>query len=796
MFEKLSHDRLRARCCLEQLNFTTTEEVAPLEGLMGQDRAVQSLAFGLRIKDEGYNVYIMGMTGTGRNSYTASIVKEVAEKLPTPDDWCYVYDFKRPDQPMALSFKAGEGTTFKESMSSLIETLKKELPKAFEDDAFKSSRQEIIQGFQEQSITLMAQIEQVAKENQLLFKPSGKGYITVPIIDGQPATEAVVAGLDAGAMREITERVAKFSARAEDIFAEIRAREEEAQEKLLKLEHQTALAVLGPLVQALQNLFGGNQAAQAYFEDLQSDILKHIKNFWPEEDAPQNPLANLQQGVKEAWDMKYKVNLVVDNKDTKGAPVVREPHAAYYNLMGMIEMQHNMGVLTTDFTRIKAGAIHRANGGFLILEAEDLFSNALSWKALKRALKHRITQIENVPSASTVITGLKPAGIPLNVKVLIIGSYEIYRVLYQYEEDFKKLFKVKVDFETEMTRKDDYIYKMAAFISKHCQVKGLRHFTRHAVSAVVDYSSRLADNQGKLSTRFNDIVELLAEANIWADIAGSSVVHDEHVEKALEQKRYRSDKYEQKIHELIEEGTYLISTEGHEVGQINGLAVYNLGDYSFGRPSRITVNTFAGKSGVINIEKEAQMSGPSHNKGVHILSGYLGKMFAQKFPLTLTATLCFEQSYDGIDGDSASSTELYALLSSLSDIPLDQGIAVTGSVNQKGEIQPIGGANEKIEGFFRVAKRKGLTGKQGVLIPHTNVKNLMLDSEVISAVAAGTFHIWSASTIEQGIELLTGVPAGVPDAEGAFPVGTVFHKVATRLERYYLESLKDSPRQN
>lgn len=794
MFEKLSHDRLRAHCCLDQLHFQTTEEVPPLEGLMGQDRAVQSLAFGLRIKDEGYNIYIMGLTGTGRNSYTWSIVKELAEKQPTPDDWCYVYDFKRPDQPLAISFKAGEGTVFKETMAALIETLRKELPKAFEDDAFKSSRNEIIQGFQAQSITLMAQIEQVAKDNQLLFKSTGKGYATVPIINGQPATEAVVANLDATAMREITERVAKFSASAEDIFAEIRTSEEEAQEKLLKLEHNTALAVLGPLIIALQTRFGGNQTAQTYFEDLQGDILKHIKNFWPEEENPQNPLASLQQGAKEAWDIKYKVNLVVDNKDTKGAPVIREAHAAYYNLMGMIEMQHNMGVLTTDFTRIKAGAIHRANGGFLILEAEDLFSNALSWKALKRALKHRVSQIENAPSTSTVITGLKPAGIPLNVKVLIIGSYEIYRLLFQHEEDFKKLFKVKVDFETEMMRKDEYVYKMAAFISKHCQIKGLRHFTRHAVSAVVDYSSRLADNQEKLSTRFNDIVELLSEANIWAEIAGASTVGAEHVEKSLEQKRYRSDKYEQKIHELIEEGTYLISTDGHEVGQINGLAVYNLGDYSFGRPSRITVNTFAGKSGVINIEKEAQMSGRLHNKGVHILSGYLGKIFAQKFPLTLTATLCFEQSYDGIDGDSASSTELYALLSSLAGIPLDQGIAVTGSVNQKGEIQPIGGVNEKIEGFFRVAKRKGLTGRQGVLIPHTNVKNLMLDSEVIAAVAAGTFHVWSASTIEQGIELLTGVPAGAPNAEGEFPVDSVFAKVAERLERYYKESLKDAPR--
>jgi len=771
VLEKLTRDQLQSHCCLDKLTFTTTKEVPPLEGLMGQDRAVQSLAFGLRIKDEGYNIYIMGLTGTGRNSYTMSIVKEAAEKQSTPDDWCYVYDFNHADQPVALSFRAGQGSVFRDNLETLIEQLKRELPSAFASDEFKNLRNEAYQAFQQQSITLMTKVEQVAQKNELLFKPTGKGYVTIPIINGQPATEAVIQGLDAAAMREIAEKVNRFNTEAEDIFDEVRAREEEARAKMVSLETNTALAVLGPLIKVLQNSLSDNKEALAYLEALQGDILKNLKNFWPEEEGA---------APKEAWDIRYKVNLFVDNKDTKGAPVIREPNAAYYNLMGMIEMQHNMGMLTTDFTKIKAGAVHKANGGFLVLEAEDLFSNAMSWKALKRALKHRISRIENIPSTSSVITGLKPAGIPLQVKVLIIGSYEIYRMLFQYEEDFKKLFKVKVDFETEMARKDDYIYKMAAFISKHCRDRDLRHFSREAVRAVIDYSSRLADNQQKLSTRFNDIVELLSEANVWADIDGAEIIAEGHIIKALEQKRYRSDKYEQKIHELIEEGTYLISTDGLEVGQINGLAVYSMGDYSFGRPSRITVNTFAGKSGVVNIEKEAQMSGRLHNKGVHILSGYLGQLFAQKFPLTLTATLCFEQSYDGIDGDSASSTELYALLSSLADIPLNQGIAVTGSVNQKGEIQPIGGVNEKIEGFFRVAERKGLTGKQGVLIPHTNVKNLMLDNEVGDAVESGQFNVWSVTTIEEGIELLTGLP-----------YRQVYDKVAARLEDYYIESLKE-----
>jgi lon-related putative ATP-dependent protease len=790
MAEKLTFEKLKARCRDNCFSFETTAEVPPLEGIIGQDRAVQSLAFGLRIKDEGYNIYVMGLTGTGRNSYTKSIVNELAYKQKTPNDWCYVFNFENPDKPIAISFDPGEGHDFKEEMENLIEQLKEEIPKTFESEDFKNLRNEVFQKFQKQSLQSMDKLNKLAKDHQLLFKRSGKGFVTLPTQNGKPLSEQDLQVLSEDTLRDIESRITKFQEDAETVFEEIRGLENEVREQLINLEKNAGLSIVGPIVDSLRQKFSNNQQVIKYLNSLQNDLLKNIKNFFTDEVQEDNPLGLLKERGKEGWDIKYKVNLFVDNKDTQGAPVVIENNATYYNLMGMIEFQNRMGILATDFTKVKAGSIHKANGGYLILQAENLFGNQHSWRALKRALKENESKIENIPDGSGVISGLKPEGIPLDLKVLVIGTYQIYKLLYNYEEDFKKLFKIQVDFETEMAREDQFLQKMAAFISRHCKDKNLKDFHRSAVSAIIDYSSRLADNQRKLSTRFNEIVEILTEANVWADLEGSEIVFEKHIKKTIAQKRFRSDKYEQKLHELFEDGTFLISVDGFNVGQINGLAVYDLGDYSFGKPSRITINTFAGKKGVVNIEKEAQMSGRSHNKGVQILSGYLGLKFAQKFPLTLTATLCFEQSYDGVDGDSASSTELYGLLSSLSGIPINQSIAVTGSVNQKGEIQPIGGVNQKIEGFFKTCKIKGLTGDQGVMIPHQNVKNLMLDNDVVEAVKEGKFHIYSVKTIEEGIELLTGVPAGTADEEGNYTEGTVYYKVAKTLKGYYLESLK------
>jgi lon-related putative ATP-dependent protease len=791
--ERLSLKDLTAASSDRLFTFETTAEVPPLEGIIGQDRAANALAFGLRMTDEGYNIYLMGITGTGRNSYTKSIVAERAKEQPTPSDWCYVYDFDQPDSPLALAFTPGAGGQFKEQIESFVARIRDDIPKAFESDEFRNLRNEAVQQFQSQTMAVLEKLSGLAKAQQLLFKPTGKGYVTIPTLDGQPLNEQRLQELDAATLEGINKRIQSYQKEAEPLFEELGSLEREVQEKLQALERKAGASIVFPLLESIRKKFEANQEAQKYLSNLEQDIYRHLRHFYPDDgQQDEDRAAAMRAQNKEGWDIKYKVNLFVDNGQVQGAPVVFETNASYYNMFGMIEFQPSMGTLITNLTKVKAGSLHRANGGYLIVQAEDLFSNAHSWKALKRAVKNKQVRVENVPDGSSgVITGLRPQPIPLDVKVILIGSYDIYMLLYRYDEDFRKLFKIKVDFETEMTREDENILKMAAFISRHCRDRGLHNFHRAAVAAVIDYSSRLAENQSKLSTRFNDIVELLAEANSWASLEGATLVEERHITKTLSEKRYRADKYEQKIHELFADGTYLMDVQGVAVGQINGLAVLNMGDYSFGKPARITVNTFTGKKGVINIEKEAQLSGRIHNKGVLIIGGYLGAKFAQKFPLTLTATLCFEQSYDGVDGDSASSAELYALLSSLADVPLKQGIAVTGSVNQKGEIQPIGGVNEKIEGFYRLCQKQGLTGEQGVLIPVQNKRQLMLHSEVLEAVKAGNFHIYAVRTIEEGIEALTGMPAGERDSTGEYTEGSIFRLVEKKLAAFHQQALDE-----
>lgn len=795
MVEKLSLQNLKAAPSEQLFTFETTAEVPPLEGIIGQDRAANALAFGLRMTDEGYNIYLMGLTGTGRNSYTKSIVTERAKHQATPSDWCYVYDFEHPDSPIALAFAPGAGAVFKEQVETCIARIREDIPKAFESDEFRTLRHEAVQQFQSNSVAILEKLSTLAKAQQLLFKPTGKGYVTIPTLDGQPLNEQRMQELDAATLERINQRIQSYQKDAEPLFEELGVLEREVQDKLQALERKAGTSIIFPLLESIRKQFDTNQDAQKYLSQLEQDIYKHLRHFSSDDGTQQEEekvLGAMRGQSKEGWEIKYKVNLFVDHGHTQGAPVIFETNSSYYNLFGMIEFQPSMGTLITNLTKVKAGSLHRANGGYLILQAEDLFGNPHSWKALKRAVKNKQARVENIPDGSSgVITGLKPQAIPLDVKVILIGSYDIYMLLYRFDEDFRKLFKIKVDFETEMTRQDENVLKMAAFISRHCRDRGLKSFHRSAVAAIIDYSSRLAENQHKLSTRFNDIVELLAEANSWAALEGATLVEERHITKALSEKRYRADKYEQKIHELFADGTYLMDVVGTAVGQINGLAVLNMGDYSFGKPARITVNTFTGKKGVINIEKEAQLSGRIHNKGVLIIGGFLGQRFAQKFPLTLTATLCFEQSYDGVDGDSASSAELYALLSSLAGVPLRQGIAVTGSVNQKGEIQPIGGVNEKIEGFYRLCQKQGLTGEQGVLIPEQNKRQLMLHNEVLEAVKAGRFHIYAARTIEEGIELLTGLPAGTRDTVGAYPSGSVFYLVEQKLGQFYAQALQD-----
>lgn len=784
---RLKPEQLVKKCDPQQFTFKTTAEIKHLEDIIGQERAVEAMNFGLTIKKHGYNIFMTGITGTGKTSYARSIAREIAEKEPVPDDWCYLYNFKNPSEPMAINLPAGMGSIFARDIDNLMEELKEEIPKIFKSEEYEKQKGAILKQFQEVRGSLMEKLTRVAQENGFVLKKTGTGFLSIPLKDGKEMSEEEYNQLEQSQKEELEKKSTEVQLKAMEIVRVIQNEEKNVRDRFKELEYQTGLQAVGHLIDALKEKYMKFLRVLSYLEALKADVLENLSDFKEEEDIDKNfPFPWLKRGF-DATAKKYTVNLFIDNRDTKGAPVVVEPNPTYYNLIGRVEHENRMGMVTTDFTMIKSGALHRANGGYLILQAYDVLLNFQSWEALKRVLKTREIRIETMGEqyALLAMTSLKPEPIPLDVKVILIGNPLLYQILYRYDEDFRKLFKVKADFDTVMERSPENIYKMANFISTHCQREGLRHFDRSGVARVLDYSARLADHQEKLSTCFNDIVEILYEADTWAGIQGDKYVSKAHVDKAIKKKIFRSDKYEKKLLELVKEGQILLDFSGEKVGQINGLAVLDLGDYTFGRPTRITASTFLGRRGIVNIERESKMSGRIHDKGVLIISGYLGQKYAQKIPLTLSASICFEQSYEGVDGDSASSTELYALLSSLSGVPLKQNIAVSGSVNQKGEIQPVGGITQKIEGFFAACKLKGLTGDQGVIIPYQNIKNLMLDDEIVEAVREGKFHIYAVKTVDEGISILTGMPAGERGADGEFPEGTVNYLVEKKLREFH-----------
>lgn len=796
--KELKVEQLKRICDYNDFEFETTEDIAPLEGIIGQERGTKAMEFGLKVEKQGYNIYVAGLNGTGRNSYARSIVGRLAKDKPVPQDWCYIYNFDDPDQPLAISMPSGTGTMVKEDMEELVNQLKKAIPKAFSGEDYNKKKTRILQEFQEKITGLMEELNKTAKEYGFEFKRNVNGFVSIPLVDGKPISEEDYRNLDEEALKEIEERNDQLQMRAVEIFNRIKEMEQKAQVTIKELDGEIALNAVGYLIDQMKKKYEGCNCKEIleYLDRVQSDIVENVDDFKEkEEDSPLNiPWLSKTRKIDNTF--KYKINLLVDSTKLDHAPVVIESNPTYYNLIGKVEYENQLGVLTTNFTKIKPGALHKANGGYLIIQARDILSSPYAWEALKRALKTGEVSIENIAEQAGAVatSSLRPKAIPLSLKIIIIGSYDIYQLLYNLDDDFKKLFKIKADFDVEMDKDREHLQKIAGFVSKHCKEQNLRHFHRAAVAKIVEYSSRLADSQEKLSTRFNEMVEIIYEADAWAGMEGAEYVTDVHVARAINEKVYRSNKYEKKIQEYIKDGTILIDTEGEIVGQVNGLSVLDMGEYSFGRPSRITAVTYAGRKGIINIEREVKMSGSIHDKGVLILSGYLGKRFAQDAPLSLTASIAFEQSYGGIDGDSASSTELYAILSSLSEVPIKQSFAVTGSVNQRGEIQPIGGVNQKIEGFYRVCKEKGITGDQGVLIPHQNVKNLMLDDEVIEAVKSGKFHIYPVKTIEEGMEILTGMPAGEASSDGSYPEGTIYNKVRQRLDyfRKTVEKAEDS----
>ncbi|MHB8156071.1 MAG: Lon protease family protein [Desulfocucumaceae bacterium] len=777
---RLPVEKLRRYCRPEELCYVTTEEVHPLKDFIGQERAVKAMQFGVKMQAPGYNVYVAGPTGTGKSTYINDLLGQLAGREKTPDDWCYLYNFSSPEQPRAVSLPATFGKSLQRDMEDLIKDLKSAIPKAFEGDSYEQKKAAIVQELEGQIEKVINEIRRDAAEEGLLLKQGQDGFYFAPTKDGKKLSMDEYEALPRETQEEMEKKGRGMQQRLDESLSITRQMERETKQKIADLDKQIVIVAAGPLVQKIQQNYGRYPGVEEYLQGILEDIAKNLDLLKLGTDG--TVISSEGQSLFD----RYKVNLFVDNGETIGAPVIIKNSPNYYSLFGKIEYNTQMGTLSTDHTMIKPGAIHLANGGYLVVQSRDVLSDPSVWDTLKRALKNREGVVENIGEQFRMVptVSLRPEPIPLNIKVIMVGSYHIYDLLRSMDDDFQKFFKVKVDFDTEMPRTEENLSHYAAFVGVVCARENLKHFDRTGLAELIEYGSRLAENQNKLSTRFNEVIEVVYEAAAWAQAENAPLVGSYHVMKAIEEKVYRSKRIEEKMQEMVIQDVIMVDTDGQRVGIINGLSVIDLGDYSFGRPSRITATTFMGQEGVVNIEREAQMSGSSHTKGVLTLVGYLGEKFAQNKPLRLCARITFEQLYDGVDGDSASSTELYCILSSLSTLPIKQGLAITGSVNQKGEIQPVGGVTQKVEGFFSLCRDRGLTGQQGVIIPDKNIDNLMLSHEVVQAVSEGKFHIYAISTVEEGIELLTGVKAGIMDENGNYPQGTVFHLVDNKLNQY------------
>jgi lon-related putative ATP-dependent protease len=787
-YPELPVDKLRFTCDETLFNFETTASISPLDVMIGQKRAVKAVEFGLFAKNQGYNIFISGLVGTGKITYAKSAVAKVAQEQQTPGDWCYVNNFKNSSQPIALLLPPGLGHVFCKDIEGLIEDIKTEVGKVFSSDDYESAKNETIKSFQERRTVIIDSFNQKASEYGILPQWSTTGFVGMPMKDGKTLSPEEFQSLEKEEREATEKKLLSVHEKAMEVIRRMQDLEREMREEIRKLDGKVGLYAAGNMIDEVRQKYQEHSAVVEYLEAIKADVVKNISDFKANtgEDDQSNPFAFLKKNTQDSIKDKYKVNLLVDNRELTGAPVIVESNPTYYNLVGRVEYETRMGMVSTDYTMIKAGALHKANGGYLILNARDVLTNMGAWEALKRIIKTQKLYVENLSEqyGMVAMATLKPQAVPIDVKVILIGNPYLYYLMYNYDEDFGKLFKIHADFDTQMDSNEDNVQKMAGFISSAIETKELKHFDRSAVARMVEYSCRLAGSQKKLTTRFSEVVKILCEADIWATMDKSDIVSGKHVKQAIEEKRYRLNKYEEHLQEMIADGKLMIDTKDRKVGQVNGLAVMSVGEYMFGKPSRITANTYMGKGGIVNIERETKMSGTSHSKGVLILSGYIGQKYAQEYPLALTASLTFEQLYGGVDGDSASSTELYALLSSLSGVPIKQSIAITGSVNQKGEVQPIGGVTEKIEGFFSVCKIKGLTGEQGVMIPHQNVDELALNDEVIEAVSQGKFHIYAVKTIDQGIEILTDVPAGEIQEDSTYPSGSIHYLVNQQLKEY------------
>lgn len=773
--------------CPEDLfQFSSTEELRPLEdGIVGQPRAMAAMDFGLKVRRPQYHLYLSGPRGTGKTAYAQIKAQAVAREMPVPSDWCYLYNFSQPDEPRAVSLPAGRGRELKSDLASLVTDMGRELRQALESGLYEQRRRTLVETAEAEIEQIWNHIVTAAQLQGFLVQRTPSQVVTIPLDpSGRPYSAAAFAALPEAERQMWRLRERQLEEPLAEGMRAIRDRERQLAEELKSLETDTATHILDHLLSPLVEKYRELPEIVAHLDAIRQDVLRHLEYFRGDLDPRSMPWA--AGASPEAFLTRYQVNVLVDRTGLEGAPVVMETNPSYGNLFGKIEYRGGVGTVTTDFTMIKPGAIHRANGGFLILQVKDLLTEPFAYETLKRTLLSGEARIENVWSqfGGLVPVSLKPDPIPIEVKVILIGRPDIFQLLARLDEDFRRLFKIQVPFDAVMDNNRENVEAMVRLTADYCRREAMRPLEGAAMRRLVQLGCRMAEDQRKLSTRFSEFFSVVTEADAWAAQEGALRVEERHVKRAIEERIYRSNMIESRLQELIAEGTLLVNTDGWAVGEVNGLAVLDVGDYAFGKPNRITARSYLGSRGVLHIERENSMSGRIHSKGVLILSGFFLSRFAQRRPVSFGASITFEQMYEEVDGDSASSTELYALLSELSGIPINQGIAVTGSVNQKGEVQPIGGVNEKIEGFFRTCKLKGLTGRQGVMIPVQNVLNLVLHDEVVEAIRAGRFHIWAVRTIDEGIAILTGVPAGAADESGQYPPDTVNGRVSRRLEEY------------
>ena len=782
---ELNYKNLKISCDPSIFKFKTTEELDNIETGIGQERGIKALEFGLNVDINGYNLYLEGPAGVGKTMYTKHYLDKISKKQKTPCDWCYIYNFENPNEPIALPLHAGQGKEFKEQMEVFIKDIKNDLKNTFNNEDFEKEKALIAQTYEEKREALMVKLNKKSEKYGFQVKSAQNGIYMMPIINGKAIEQEEFEKLDDKTKQNFEDNSSIVQEQILQVISEIKNIEQESQKKLSEWQSNVALLTINAHINYIRSKFKRNKKISTFLENIKKDILKNIDYFLAEPQNETQQMPGPRPEPPKPWE-NYRVNLFIDNSAQEGAPVIMDSNYSYHNIFGKLEYENYYGSLKTDYTMLKPGLLHKANGGYIIFQAHDLIENAVCYEGLKKALRQKQLLIENTadPRSPMVMVSLKPEPIPLDLKVIIVGDEQIYQTLLAVDYDFRKLFKIKVEFEDSSDNTEENMNKLARFIHGFCEQEQLPHLDPSAVAKIMEYSSRLADNQDKLSTRFNDLAQIIGEAATWAKMKKSKIVTAEFVDMALSERANRIKKYDSMYTEMIKENTLLIDTTGAKVGQINGLTIMNIGDYMFGKPVKITATTYTGKNGVINIEREVDLSGSTHSKGVYILSGYLGEKFAQDIPLSLTASICFEQLYNGVDGDSASSTELYAILSSLSGVPINQSFAVTGSVNQKGEIQPIGGVNEKIEGIFQICKMRGLDGTHSVMIPIQNQKNLNLSNEVVDAVKNGLFHIYAISTIDEGIELLTGVPAGKKDSNGNFPAGTINYLAYEKLKKY------------